>query len=135
MVHIHSVEDHVLDILDSLVSRGALHASPHGKVPPPPPPPPVGIEKLLATQNYLMRRLVKNGRCRGTKWLPFCHQQAMDSYAEFLVTHLPLFSELTNLLEVDNWLCATESKFGLHRPAASKVCGSLVDHLHPRSPE
>jgi hypothetical protein len=82
-----------------------------------------------------MRRLVKNGRCRGTKWLPFCHQQAMDSYAEFLVTHLPLFSELTDLLEVDNWLRATESKFGLHRPATSKVCGSLVDHLHPRSLE
>jgi hypothetical protein len=36
-----------------------------------------------------------------------------SSYADFLVTHLPLFSELTDLLEADNWLCTTESKFGL----------------------
>jgi hypothetical protein len=36
-----------------------------------------------------------------------------SSYSEFLATHLPLFSEPTYLLEVDNSLCTTEYKFGL----------------------
>jgi hypothetical protein len=38
----------------------------------------------------------------------------MDSSdSDFLVTHPPLFSEATDPLEVDNWLCPTESMFGL----------------------
>jgi hypothetical protein len=35
------------------------------------------------------------------------------SYSEFLVTHPPLFSGGKNLLEVDDWLRTTESKFSL----------------------
>jgi hypothetical protein len=35
------------------------------------------------------------------------------SYSDFLVTHLPVFSRTKDLLEVDNWLCSIESKFGL----------------------
>jgi hypothetical protein len=30
-----------------------------------------------------------------------------------LVTHLPIFAEVMDPLEVDKWLCMTESKFGL----------------------
>jgi hypothetical protein len=35
------------------------------------------------------------------------------SYSEFLSTHLPLFSGAKGPLEADDWLRATESKFGL----------------------
>jgi hypothetical protein len=35
------------------------------------------------------------------------------SYSEFLSTHLPLFSGAKDPLEADDWLCTTESKFGL----------------------
>jgi hypothetical protein len=42
------------------------------------------------------------------------HQTLMDSsYTNFLVTHPPLFTEASDLLKADNWLCITESKFGL----------------------
>jgi hypothetical protein len=34
-------------------------------------------------------------------------------YSNFLVTHLPVFADVTDPLEVDNWLRTTESKFGL----------------------
>jgi hypothetical protein len=32
---------------------------------------------------------------------------------DFLVTHPPVFTNAKDPLEVDNWLCMTESKFGL----------------------
>jgi hypothetical protein len=35
------------------------------------------------------------------------------SYSDFLVTHLPVFSRAKDPLEVDGWLCTTESKIGL----------------------
>jgi hypothetical protein len=35
------------------------------------------------------------------------------SYSDFLVTHLPIFSGVKDLLEADDWLRTTESKFGL----------------------
>jgi hypothetical protein len=35
------------------------------------------------------------------------------SYSEFLVKHPPLFSGGKDLLEADDWLCITESKFRL----------------------
>jgi hypothetical protein len=35
------------------------------------------------------------------------------SYSEFLVTHPPLFSEGKDLLEADDWLRTTKSKFSL----------------------
>jgi hypothetical protein len=31
----------------------------------------------------------------------------------FLATHPPVFTDVTNALEVDHWLCTTESRFGL----------------------
>jgi hypothetical protein len=36
-----------------------------------------------------------------------------SSYTDFLVTHPPLFTEASDPLEADNWLCITKSKFGL----------------------
>jgi hypothetical protein len=36
-----------------------------------------------------------------------------SSYSDFLVTHPLVFAELTDLLEVDNWLHTLELKFGL----------------------
>jgi hypothetical protein len=35
------------------------------------------------------------------------------SYSEFLSTHSLLFSRTKDLLEADDWLYTTESKFGL----------------------
>jgi hypothetical protein len=35
------------------------------------------------------------------------------SYSEFLSTHPPLFSRAKDLLEADDWLHSTESKFGM----------------------
>jgi hypothetical protein len=35
------------------------------------------------------------------------------SYSEFLSTHLPLFSGAKDPIEADDWLCTTESMFGL----------------------
>jgi hypothetical protein len=35
------------------------------------------------------------------------------SYLDFLATHPPVFADLTDPLEVDSWLCITESKFRL----------------------
>jgi hypothetical protein len=35
------------------------------------------------------------------------------SYIDFLVTHPPIFSGAKDLLETDDWLRITESKFGV----------------------
>jgi hypothetical protein len=37
----------------------------------------------------------------------------MDSYTDFLVKHPMMFTKAADPLEVDNWLCMIESKFGL----------------------
>jgi hypothetical protein len=34
-------------------------------------------------------------------------------YSDFLATHPPVFTDVTDPLEVDSWLCTTESKFRL----------------------
>jgi hypothetical protein len=41
------------------------------------------------------------------------HQDMNTSYSEFLATHPPLFSGGKDLLEADDWLSTTESKFSL----------------------
>jgi hypothetical protein len=55
--------DSILDIPEGSVRRG------RGQVPRggAPPHPPVSLEQLLATQNDLMRRLVKNDEHRGVE--------------------------------------------------------------------
>jgi hypothetical protein len=71
----------------------------------------MSIEQLLATQNELMQVLTENLVHRGGHLSH--HQYVLDSYIDFPVTHPPLFTQASDLLEVDNWLHITESKFGL----------------------
>jgi hypothetical protein len=63
MVRIRTFEDPILDIPEGSVGHG------HGQVPhgDAPPRPPISLEQLLATQNYLMRRLVENDEHHGTE--------------------------------------------------------------------
>jgi hypothetical protein len=78
-----------------------------------PPPPPVSLEKLLAMQNDLMRRLVENDEHHGAKRQQPRHQERDSSYSDFLATHPPVFADAIDPLEADSWLCTIESKFGL----------------------
>jgi hypothetical protein len=39
--------------------------------------------------------------------------QARSSYVEFLTTQPPTFTEVSEMLEVNHWLCTIESKFDL----------------------
>jgi hypothetical protein len=41
------------------------------------------------------------------------HQERDSSYSDFLATHPPVFADATDPLEVDSWLCTTESKLVL----------------------
>jgi hypothetical protein len=42
------------------------------------------------------------------------HQQVLESsYTDFLAMHPSMFTEASDLLEADNWLYITESKFGI----------------------
>jgi hypothetical protein len=72
------------------------------------------------------------------------------SYLDFLATHLPVFADVTDPLQVDSWLCITESKFRLlhcieyqktvdhhvpwgefrtHHLSASLLCSKLKEFL------
>jgi hypothetical protein len=109
MVHTRTSEDDVLNTPEGSVERG------HGQVPHggAPPPPPISLEQLLATQNDLMRRLIENDERRGAEHHQPRHQERDSSYSDFLATHPPIFTDATNLLEADSWLCTMDSKFGL----------------------
>jgi hypothetical protein len=111
MVRTRTFEDSILDILKG--SNGRRRGQvPHGGAPPPPP---VSLEQLLATQNELMMRLIENDERRGIECQQPRHQERDSSYSDFLVTHLPVFTDATDHLEVDSWLRTTESMFGLLR--------------------
>jgi hypothetical protein len=89
--------------------RNAARGTP---LPPPPPLPPLSLEQLLATQNELMRVLTENlVQCE----VCLLHRQpgVETSYTEFIATHPLMFTEATDPLEADNWLCILESRFGL----------------------
>jgi hypothetical protein len=60
-----------------------------------------------------MRLLMENETRHGAYRLQPQQQDRDSSYSNFLATHLPLFSEVMDPLEVDNWLRSTESKFRL----------------------
>jgi hypothetical protein len=60
-----------------------------------------------------MRRLIENDEHRGAEAQQPRHRERDSSYSDFLATHLPVFADATDPLEADNWLCTTESKFGL----------------------
>jgi hypothetical protein len=115
MVCTRATEDDVLDIPEGSAPHGCGRGQPsHGNAPPPPPLSPVSLEQLLATQNELMTLLIQNEARRGVERPQHPRYQDTNmSYSEFLATHPPLFSGGKDPLEVDDWLCTTESKFSL----------------------
>jgi hypothetical protein len=86
---------------------------PRGGAPPPKPRPHVSLEQLQSTQNDLMRRLIENDEHRGAEHRQPRHQERDSLYSNILATHSPVFADVTDTLEVDSWLCTTESMFGL----------------------
>jgi hypothetical protein len=86
---------------------------PCGSAPPQPPRPPVSLEKLLATQNDLMRRLIENNERHGAERQQPRHQEKDSSYLDFLATLPPVFAVVTDLLEADSSLHTMKSMFGL----------------------
>jgi hypothetical protein len=66
MVCTRNSKDSILDIPEGSVRRGRGQVS-RDNAPPPPPRPPISLEKLLATQNDLMRRLVENDEHHGAE--------------------------------------------------------------------
>jgi hypothetical protein len=60
-----------------------------------------------------MRRLVENDERRGAECHQPRHQERNSSYSDFLASHPPVFADAIDPLEADNWLCTTESMFGL----------------------
>jgi hypothetical protein len=104
MVRTMTSEDSILDIPEGSIRRGCGQV-PRGGALPPPPCPPVSLEQLLATQNYLMGRLVENDEHRGAERQQPQHQERDSSYSDFLATHLPVFADATDPLVVDRWLC------------------------------
>jgi hypothetical protein len=54
-----------------------------------------------------------NDEHRGAEHQQPRHQERDSSYSDFLATHPPVFDDATDPLEVDRWLCTTESMFGL----------------------
>jgi hypothetical protein len=60
-----------------------------------------------------MRRLVDSDEHRGAERQQPQHQERDSLNSYFLATHPPVFADVTDPLEADNWLHTTESKFGL----------------------
>jgi hypothetical protein len=112
MVRIRTSEDSIVDIPEGSVGCGRGQV-PCGGAPPPPPRLPVSLEQLLATQNDLMRKLVKNDWRHGAECQQPRHQERDSLYSNFLATHPPVFADATDTLEADSCLRTTESKFGL----------------------
>jgi hypothetical protein len=106
-------------------------AHPNGNLPPPPTLA-QAIASILEScdeQTELLRQLVANTSCGG-------HGErnsalAPTTYSDLTATHLPLFNEVGEPLEVDHWLRVIESKFGLlhytevHKTlfATQQLCG------------
>jgi hypothetical protein len=97
----------------------------------PPSRPPVSLEQLLATQNDLMRLLMENETCCGVDYQQPRHQDKDSSYSDFLVTHPPLFSEVTgNKIEVCSSALYRVSKESVCHPTTPRLSRSLVGLLH-----
>jgi hypothetical protein len=110
MVRICSGKDVYDDVPESSTRRrGAFHPP----VPPPSPPiPPASLVQLLAPLNAIMQRLdmIDEHQARQSQH----HQHTQESfYFDFLATQPPKFTEMTDPLEANYWLCMIESKFGL----------------------
>jgi hypothetical protein len=84
---------------------------------PPPPTLAQAITVLLDNRNQqteLMRLIADNTSRPGGRQ---AHQgpPQNSTYRDFLVTHLPVFTEAAEPLEADYWLRTVEAKFGLIR--------------------
>jgi hypothetical protein len=112
MVHTRTFEELSLDSPEGSAGRGRGQV-PRGRAPPPPPRPPISLGQLLATQNDLMRRLIDNDERHGAEHQQPRHQERDSSCSNFLATHPLVFAHVTDPLEMDSWLCTTESKSGL----------------------
>jgi hypothetical protein len=97
--------------------------------PPPPPPPPVSLEQLLATQNELMRVLMEN-LMQHEVCLPHRQPGVETSFTDFLAMHPPMFTEVTDPLEADNWLHILEYKFGLLHYTEFQKTLLMAQQLH-----
>jgi hypothetical protein len=65
-------------------------------------------------QNKLMSMLLQNKTHLGVEHPQHHRHKDMNtSYSNFLGTHPPVFFRAKDLLEADDWLCTTESKFGV----------------------
>jgi hypothetical protein len=106
---------HVIHYLEGSAGRGRSRGQvPHANPPPPPPRAPVSIEDLLATQNELMRVLVRNeANCEEDRLQHHQQQDMSMSYSNFLATHPLVFFGARDRLDADDWVYTTESKFGL----------------------
>jgi hypothetical protein len=60
-----------------------------------------------------VRILKENEMRRGAERQQSLHQERDSSYSDFLATHSPVFADVTDPVEADNWLPTTESKFEL----------------------
>jgi hypothetical protein len=101
MVHTWTFEELSLDSPEGSVERGRGQV-PRGSAPPPPPRLPVSLEQLLATHNDLIKRLIENDEHRGAERQQPRHQERDSSYLDFLTTHLPVFTDVTDPLEADS---------------------------------
>jgi hypothetical protein len=110
MVRTRTFEGPILDIPEGTARCGHGQA-PCGNAPPPPPHTPVSLEQLLDTQNDLMHLIVENEMCHMAEHQQPQHQYRDSSYSAILATHPPVFSDVTDPQEADNWLLMTESKF------------------------
>jgi hypothetical protein len=72
----------------------------------------VSVKELLASQNAIMQRLAEiDERQAGCSQH---HQQPQNfSYLDFLATHPPVFTKMTDPLEANHWIRLTEFKFSL----------------------
>jgi hypothetical protein len=140
MMRMRAAKEVVLNVPESSTGHGCGQPLRANAPPPPPPCPSVSLDQLLATQNDLMRLLMQNETRHGAYRPQPKPQDRNSSYSNFLATHPPLFSEVMEPLEVDNWLRTTESKFGLlHLQSIRRLCtstttsrlsGSLVGLIH-----
>jgi hypothetical protein len=83
--------------------------------PPTPPTLAQAIASILESrddQTELLWWLVVNST-RGGNWARNNSASTPTTYGDFAATHLPLWMEASNTLEVDHWLWTIESRFGL----------------------
>jgi hypothetical protein len=82
-----------------------------------------------------MRRLVENDEHHGAERQQPRHQERDSSYSDFLATHLPVFADVTDSLEADNWLHTIELKLGFFIAQSIKrlymLCNNWVAQLEP----